>query len=88
MSCESEIAYTTRAEGWGADIYDFGNIAIATGYAPFGNIRPGYEVNQRYEERAAKAAEGVYKWEEKKAILCGLIEEYIHEVMKDKADAK
>ena len=36
LRCESPIAYTTRAEGWGADIYDFGNTAIVTGYAPFG----------------------------------------------------
>ncbi len=80
LHCESEVAYTVRREGWGADIYQFGNTAIVTGYAPFGNIRPGYEVNQRYEERATKATEGVYKWEEKKAILAGLIEEYIQEV--------
>lgn len=80
LSCESEIAYTTRIEGWGADIYQFGNTAIVTGYALFGNIRPGYEINQRYEERAAKATEGVYNWKEKKTILAGLIEEYIQEV--------
>ena len=78
LSCESPVAYTTRTEGWGADIYQFGNTAIVTGYAPFGNIRPGYEVNQSYEERATQR--GFYKWEEKKAILSGLIEEYIREV--------
>ena len=80
LRCESPIAYTTRAEGWGADIYQFGNTAIVTGYAPFGNIRPGYEVNQRYEEKAAKATDGIYNWQEKKAILAGLIDEYIKEV--------
>jgi hypothetical protein len=80
LSCESEIAYTTRAEGWGADIYQFGNTAIVTGYAPFGNIRPGYEVNQRYEQKARKAVDGIYKWDEKKAILNELIKEYIQEV--------
>ena len=80
LSCESEIAYTTRAEGWGADIYQFGNTAIVTGYAPFGNIRPGYEVNQRYEERATEATKGIYNWNEKKAILRELIKEYIKEV--------
>ena len=80
LRCERETAYTVRREGWAADIYDFGNTAIVTGYAPFGNIRPGYEVNQRYEERATKATEGVYKWEEKKAILQEFIKEYIQEV--------
>lgn len=80
LSCESETAYTTRAEGWGADIYQFGNTAIVTGYAPFGNIRPCYEVNQSYEQRATEATKGIYKWEEKKAILQELIKEYIQEV--------
>ena len=80
LSCESEIAYTTRAEGWGADIYAFGNIAIVTGYAPFGNIRPGYEINQRYEQRATEATKGIYNWQEKKALLDELIKEYLQEV--------
>ena len=80
LSCESEIAYTTRIEGWGADIYQFGNTAIVTGYAPFGNIRPDYEVNQRYEQKAMKAVDGIYNWSERKAILRELIEEYIQEV--------
>jgi beta-galactosidase/beta-glucuronidase len=80
LSCESPTAYTTRVEGWGADIYAFGNAAIVTGYAPFGNIRPDYETNQRYEKRAREITAGIYNWQEKKAILAGLIEEYIKEV--------
>ena len=80
LNCERETAYTSRREGWAADIYDFGNAAIVTGYAPFGNIRPSYEVNQRYEERATEATKGIYKWEEKKAILQELIKEYTQEV--------
>ena len=81
LSCETPIAYTTRAEGWGADIYAFGNTAIATGYAPFGNIRPDYETNQRYEKRAREITDGIYNWQEKKAMLAKLIEEYIEEAL-------
>ena len=80
LHCEREAAYTSRREGWGADIYDFGNTAIVTGYAPFGNIRPGYEVNQRYEQKAMAATDGIYKWDEKKTVLSELIKEYIQEV--------
>ena len=80
LSCESPIAYTTRAEGWGADIYDFGNTAIVTGYAPFGNISPAYETNQRYEKRAREITDGIYNWQEKKALLDELIKEYLQEV--------
>lgn len=80
LRCEGPVAYTTRAEGWGADIYAFGSTAIATGCAPFGNIRPDYEINQRYEKRAREITDGMYNWNEKKAILQELIEEYIQEV--------
>ena len=81
LKCESPIAYTTRTEGWGADIYAFGNTAIVTGYTPFGNIRPSYETNQRYEQRAREITDGIYNWEEKKALLDGLIKEYLQEVL-------
>lgn len=80
LRCESESAYTVRREGWGADIYDFGNVAIVTGYAPFGNIRPAYETNQRYEKRAREITDGIYNWQEKKALLDDLIKEYLQEV--------
>ena len=37
--------YTTRREGWGADIYLIDQqTVIITGYAPFGNIRIPYEL--------------------------------------------
>lgn len=53
LNCESPVAYTTRREGWAADIYDMGGgVAIVTGYAPFGNIRPAYELLKRYEKQA------------------------------------
>lgn len=78
---EDEIAYTTRSEGWGADVYHFGNIAIATGYAPFGNVRPGYEFNRRYEEQA-REINGNYHapFEETKAAITALLAAYIAEV--------
>lgn len=56
---KSPIAYTTRREGWGADIYDVGNnTAIVTGYAPFGNIRADYETCQRFERQAQAKSMG------------------------------
>jgi hypothetical protein len=81
LKCESPTAYTTRVEGWGADIYAFGNTAIVTGYAPFGNIRPDYDTNQRYEKRAREITEGIHDWQEKKALLNELIKEYLQEVL-------
>lgn len=77
---ENPIAYTTRTEGWGADIYGFGNAAIVTGYAPFGNIRPSYETNQKYESKARKTIEQYPSYEIQKRQLSLLIVEYIEEV--------
>lgn len=55
LNYESPVAYTVRREGWAADIYDIGGgIAIVTGYAPFGSIRPSYELRERYEKQAEK----------------------------------
>ena len=47
------VAYTTRREGWGADIYEIDSTTvIATGYAPFGNITPDYNLVRKYDEKA------------------------------------
>mgnify|MGYP001271254847 CR=1 FL=1 len=80
LNYEREAAYTTRAEGWGADIYDFGNVAIVTGYAPFGNVRAGYELNKKYDDLAQKiTSDYSAPYAEKKAKLDALIKEYIKE---------
>ena len=51
---KSPVAYTSGQYGWNADVYDFGNIAICTGYRPFGNISSNkYGVN-RMVDNAAK----------------------------------
>lgn len=55
LNYESPVAYTIRREGWAANIYDMGGgVAIVTGYAPFGNIRPKYEQVKAAEEQAEK----------------------------------
>lgn len=82
LAFESPVAYTTRREGWGADIYDMGgNIAIITGYAPFGNIRVTYEVQRRYEEEARKIRYNpALTWEEQKAQVQELLRQFVEEV--------
>lgn len=53
LNYESPVAYTERREGWAADIYDMGGgVAIVTGYATFGSVRPSYELRERYEKQA------------------------------------
>ena len=71
LEYKQPIAYTTNRDGWRADIYEFGDTAIATGYGPFGNKNPDYETVRKYDE----AAEGKTPEERDK-----LIEEFIGEV--------
>lgn len=80
LSYESPIAYTVRREGWAADIYDMGGgVAIVTGYAPFGNIRPSYEVRERYDARAEKIR-NLADYNKKMATLRELQRAFIAEV--------
>ena len=80
LSCESPIAYTVRREGWSADIYDMGNgIAIVTGYAPFGNVCPSYELRKRYEKQAEQIRY-LSSYDEKQNALRELQRAFIEEV--------
>lgn len=83
LSYESPIAYTVRREGWGADIYDVGSgAAIVTGYAPFGNIKPSYELCKKYEQRAEKIRYNYeIGWEQQKGKLKELICEFVREAL-------
>ena len=82
LNYESPIAYTERREGWAADIYDMGGgVAIVTGYAPFGNIRPSYELRKRYETSAEKIrCNYSLPWEEQREQLEQLARAFIEEV--------
>lgn len=82
LNYNSPIAYTKRREGWAADIYDMGGgVAISTGYVPFGNVRPSYEVVKRYENAAEKVRYNYsLKWEEQREQLKTLQREFIVEV--------
>lgn len=80
LNYESPVAYTERREGWAADIYDMGGgVAIATGYAPFGNVRPSYELRERYETQAEKILY-ISGYEEKRDALRELQRVFIEEV--------
>ena len=81
LNWESPVAYTSRREGWAADIYDMGGgVAIVTGYAPFGNVRPSYELRERYEKQAEKIRyDYSLSWAEQLGQLRQLAKEFIKE---------
>lgn len=79
LNYESPVAYTVRREGWAADIYDMGGgIAIVTGYAPFGNIRPSYELRERYETQAEKIRYE-YNYDQQRESLESLARDFVKE---------
>ena len=81
LNCETEKAYTAGVYGWNADIYDFGNVAICTGYRPFGNVSTDYNTTSKYEKLAEEIIKNIYSWEERKNALHALIENFIEEVI-------
>lgn len=82
LSSKSPYGYTARAEGWGADIYDCGTVAIVTGYDPFGNVRPPYELQMKYDEKA-RAIRNNYDlgWQEQDGKIKELLEDFITEAL-------
>lgn len=81
LSLESPEAYTVRREGLAADIYSFGDVAIVTGYKPFGDFKPKYEVCRKYDSAARKIrAEKPYPVAKEE--IRDLIDEFIREVTK------
>ena len=54
LGYKTPIAYTSNKYGWRADVYEFGNAAIVTGYGPFGNKKPDYETVRKYDKAAVE----------------------------------
>ena len=88
LEYESPEYYTTRREGWGADIYDVGNgNAICTGYAPFGNIRVDSATCQKYEEMVHEH-QNSFDYKKEKAYRTKKLNMFVSEVLKQKNEKK
>lgn len=82
LSEEKPAAYVTRSSGWACDVYDFDDVAIATGYQPIGNLRVSYDLVEKYEETAKPIVENNnLSHLEKKDTLRKLIDELIAEAI-------
>lgn len=86
LDLKSPEAYTARREGWAADIYNIGSAAIVTGYAPFGNIRPSYDVVRAADAKAEAIRYDYCKlkitYDEMLSKLDELLAEFVREVTK------
>lgn len=71
-------AYTSGINGWNADVYTFDNVAIVTGYLPFGQHIP-YDLVEKYENYAQDVLRSGKTYDDKKAILDKAITSFIKE---------
>lgn len=81
---KNPIAYTCGVYGWNADIYEIGRgSAICTGYKPFGDIRPDYELVREYDEKAEKIVLSWNKYEHDEILkmLDELLNEFIERIL-------
>lgn len=87
LTMEDPWYYTYGTNGWNADIYHVDlETVIVTGYRPFGNFTPKYEVTKRYEDRAQKIYDE-FRWvtdyDDIRNRLRNLIKEFVKEVCGD-----
>ena len=90
LKFRSPDAYTaSKTYGWRADVYEITfDTVIVTGYAPFGNIVPDYEIIKKYEEKAQE--ESTLAWNRRESssqaysnelnAMDALLHEFIQEV--------
>lgn len=79
---EKPAAYTAGIYGWNADIYDLGDIALVTGYRPFGDIKPSLELTRKYEQEATEVIYTISNYEMQKKALKDLLNSFLEEVIK------
>ena len=76
FSFKNPIAYTCGVYGWNADVYEVDNVAIVTGYRPFG-IHVPHELVKKYEDYARGVVYGDETPEKKKELLNEAIENFV-----------
>ena len=78
LSCEEPTYCTAGVYGWNADIYHCGGgVAIVTGYRPYGNLKPAYELCREYEEKAREIVKATSDYTERREKLAELIQDFV-----------
>jgi hypothetical protein len=76
LTYETPMAYTRGVYGWNADVYVFGDVAIVTGYRPFGDD-VDYNLCKEYERKAKGLRDLGRPYAERKAEAEALVAEFI-----------
>lgn len=73
--------YTAGMYGWNADVYVIdSDTAIVTGYRPFGNIHPDYQVIREFKEAESRVNDSDY--DVRRAKYYELLRDFIGTVLK------
>ena len=73
--------YNHGVYGWNYDVYDFGDIAICTGYNPIGNVKPNHEIIRKYDDMAKLIVLGNDSFDVKVEKVQSLRNEFIERVL-------
>lgn len=79
LSQQSANAYSTRAEGWACDWYEFPGFVICTGYAPIGKRLFSYEETEFWDKAAEKIIHEA-PWDEREKRINNLLADFVGEV--------
>lgn len=91
LQYENPVAYISNTSGWRADIYEVNRCAaIVTGYGPFGDYAPSYELCQKYEKQAKSIIFDYNNltFKEKRKKLKQLINSFIKESLNELNEVK
>lgn len=81
---KNPIAYTYGKDGWNADIYDIGGgVAICTGYRAFGDIRPDYDLQKEYNDKAKEIIRNTKFDDNPKEKIDNLLKEFVVKVFEE-----
>ena len=60
VATDGRTGHTEGVYGWNADIYEFGEFAICTGYRAFGNRTLPYDFRQKWEKQAKEMYDKIF----------------------------
>lgn len=80
LKYRTPVAYTCGVYGWNCDVYQFGTIAITTGYRPFGE-KIGFEKIRAFENKAWEIIENSQlTFDDKEEKVNEVLEEFLQEL--------
>lgn len=89
LTYEDARFYTVGVCGWDADVYVYADVAICTGYRPFGTYSPSYSLMVKFNKTASEylLCDGVRDFQQAKAYLRSLLDAFIREVKEEQKQA-